>query len=294
MTPATSSSPPSGHRSVTDHAGVRNERVLQQPTMRMTTVDVRSLPGDAVVGLRRQAVAAVASGMSQIQVAQVLGVSRKTVGAWVRSYREHGEASLPPRKRGRRPGEQLALTAEQQSWSVKTIMNSAPEDVGLCHRLWNRQAVVELINREFRICLTPVTVGKYLHRWGLLPDSLTLLRATGKSPQGIPRQRASGRSGVETLRVAWLELDTLDGHVLVAVSGQRSISFMTSVGAFDGVHVRDFAERVRSRHGDGITLVACRWPLEHVDTLLSWLADDASIVLASGAPNGPSLPDGPS
>ena len=61
-------------------------------------------------------VASVESGVSQSHAAHMFGVSRKTVGTWVRAYQVKGEEALRPRRRGRRTGEQLALSAAQQAW----------------------------------------------------------------------------------------------------------------------------------------------------------------------------------
>src|ERR1700738_690593 len=102
----------------------------------MISRDTRSLPAAALEDLRRRAVAAVESGRSQVEVARLLGVSRKTVGVWVRAYRSSGEAAFPPQRRGRRPGEQLALSFPQQRWVVKTLVTGSPDEVGLRYRLW--------------------------------------------------------------------------------------------------------------------------------------------------------------
>src|SRR5438874_8719314 len=110
------------------------------------TRDARSLSAEALETLRRRAVAAVESGESRSEVARLFGVSRKTVGAWVLAYRQHGEDAFRPKTRGRRPGEQLALSPAQQAWTIKTIISGTPDQNGLGHRLWSRPAVVDLVH----------------------------------------------------------------------------------------------------------------------------------------------------
>src|SRR5207248_6829084 len=111
------------------------------------TRDARSLSAEALETLRRRAVAAVEAGESQSEVARLFGVSRKTVGAWVLAYQKEGDDALRPKTRGRRPGEQLALSPAQQAWTVKTIVSGPPDRAGMPHLLWTRQAIAELVNR---------------------------------------------------------------------------------------------------------------------------------------------------
>src|SRR5437763_8494729 len=150
----------------------------------MISRDGRKFPVSALEELRRLAIEAVESGVPQVDVARVVGVSRQTVGNWVRTYRTGGEEALRPRKRGRRPGEQLALSVEQQTWLVNTLVNCTPEQVGLDYWLWTRHAVAELINREFQITLGTASIRNYLIRWGLVAEGhlLQSLRVRHAAP----------------------------------------------------------------------------------------------------------------
>jgi transposase len=132
--------------------------------------DARGLSRDALVDLRRRVVAAVQSGASQTDVARLFGVSRQTVSAWVRAYRNTGDEAFRLATRGRRPGDQLALSLSQQFAIIETITRYTPDGLGMRFRLWTRQAVAELINREFQVALGTTTIGNYLARWGLLAD----------------------------------------------------------------------------------------------------------------------------
>ena len=96
-----------------------------------TSGDARSLPAEALEVLRRRAVAAVEAGMSRTEVARAFGVSRKTVGAWVQAYRAAGDDALRPKPRGRRPGEQLALSPPRQAATLEAIIAGSPETHGL-------------------------------------------------------------------------------------------------------------------------------------------------------------------
>ena len=53
----------------------------------------------------RRAVAALQEGhLSQVRASSTFGVARKTIGLWLRAYRQGGEAALASRKRGPKGG----------------------------------------------------------------------------------------------------------------------------------------------------------------------------------------------
>jgi transposase len=89
----------------------------------MTDGDARSLPGAAQAALRNRAVQAVLDGMTQAQAARVFRVHPDAVNRWIKRYREGGWAGLTEQRRGRRPGEQAALSESQQQrssrWSAR-------------------------------------------------------------------------------------------------------------------------------------------------------------------------------
>src|SRR5439155_5516427 len=141
------------------------------------------------------------------EVARMFGVSRKTVGAWVLAYHKLGDESFRPKTRGRRPGEQLALAPAQQAWTVRTIIDGSPDRHGLPHRLWTRQAIAELVNREFRILLSPATVAQYLVRWGLIEEPHLLEMMRGRVTAVVPNQRSARAVGdpwIPGAEVVWL------------------------------------------------------------------------------------------
>jgi transposase len=217
----------------------------------------RSLPADALERIRRQAVAAVESGVSQSRVAQLFGVSRRSVGTWVRAYQVSGEAALRPRRRGRRVGEQLALSTDQQAWVVATVAESLPDELGLPCLLWTRKAVVELVHREFGVPLSPATADRYLGRWEL------------SVPRWVARDRAAG-----TLLVAWTHprspaaLDRL--NALVAVTTRGVLLFIAGSRPFTDAHLAEFHHRLCVQLGEQVRLRFVVWPAAHSALLDRW------------------------
>src|SRR5215216_7352699 len=128
----------------------------------MTEEDARSLPGAAQAALRNRAVRAVLDGMTQAEAARVFRVHPNAVNRWIKRYREGGWAGLSEQRRGRRPGEQAALSQSQQQEVIALVRDSTPDQLGLAGLLWTRDAVAELIGQRYGLLLARTTVGGYL------------------------------------------------------------------------------------------------------------------------------------
>src|SRR4051812_33889875 len=151
--------------------------------------DFRTLAPATQAELRRVAVAMVRAGKTRIEAAQTVGVNRRFVGQWVKVAAQDGEAVLAGRRRGRRPGEQKALSAAQEDRLRVLVARGCPDQFGLSFALWTRQAVRALIARETGVWLTLSVVGRYLRAWGFTAQR--------------PARRATERRD-EVVR-AWLE-----------------------------------------------------------------------------------------
>jgi transposase len=83
----------------------------------------------------------VLDGMTQAQAGRVFGVHDKAVNRWIRRYREGGWAGLGEQRRGRRPGEQAAVSESQQQEVIALVRESTPTSLawrGFCgpERRW--------------------------------------------------------------------------------------------------------------------------------------------------------------
>lgn len=134
----------------------------------MKTKDFRSLHSQAQEDLRMKAVKAVFEGKTRMEVAHMFGVTRESVGVWVKRYKEGGRKVLKARRRGRPKGG--SLLPWQAAQIVRLITNKRPEQLKLPFYLWMRETVVQLIQKRFGISLSIWTVGRYLARWGFTPQ----------------------------------------------------------------------------------------------------------------------------
>ncbi|WP_328611542.1 helix-turn-helix domain-containing protein [Amycolatopsis sp. NBC_00345] len=272
----------------------------------MTAGDARGIPADALEVLRRRAVVAVEAGSSRAEVARAFGLSRKTVGEWVRAYRTAGDRAFRPKPRGRRPGEQLALSPAQQAWAVKAIIAGTPETYGLPHLLWNRQAVAELVNHRFRVLLSTTTVTHYLTRWSFLDDDAAARDRPAPARRVFPGGADPGLPGREVVWLAWTRPRTPPGagrgqfsaghnlmsgfrdyfgdvNVMSAVSRRGVLYFQAGLGPFDADRAREFLRRLSSQTGRRLDVVVDTWPVQGQDILRS--ASDG-IPVRFGPPRG--------
>ena len=158
--------------------------------MAISLPDARQLSDEVLQSLRLRALRGCELGYSEIEVAELLGLSRETVSRWWTAYVDHGLEALPGDRTGRPVGSGRTLN-DGQAARLRTILNEkSPEEVGIASPLWTRRAVAELIRKEYGIDMPVRTVGEYLERWGY----------TAK----VPRRHAKDQDPEEVRH--WLEV----------------------------------------------------------------------------------------
>jgi transposase len=264
-------------------------------------LDGRKLSAGALEEMRRRAVDAVESGVPQVDVARIFGVSRQTVGNWVRIYRSKGEEALRPRRRGRRPGEQLALSSTQQAWIINTVGNCSPEQVGLRYLLWTRDAVAALITSEFRITLGANSIKNYLVRWGFSAEGQLLQKLRGRHAAVADSLWFAGNSvvtdsawiqGADILWAGWMKMcwstafdgaasesaPGLDMNILLAVSNRGMMFFIMRSDPYDGAQVCDFLVRLTGQVERKCNVVLSWRPKRRLGELQTWAQSNSDRV----------------
>ena len=146
--------------------------------------DFRKLPPATQAELRRVAVNMVLSGKSRVEVADAIGVNRRFVGEWVQAFEASGATALVGGKRGRRPGEQKALSPRQATTIRRLVVGRCPDQLKLPFALWTREAIGQLIEQHTGIRLSLTAIGTYLAAWGLTPQK-PIRRATERDEAAI-------------------------------------------------------------------------------------------------------------
>ena len=157
--------------------------------MAISLPDARELSDEVLKALRLRALRGCELGLSEVQVAEVLGVARETVCRWWSAYADCGVAALPRCRSGRPLGSGRLLSEAQAERLQRLLRTHQPEELGIAAPLWTRPAVRDLVRKEYDLDLAVRTVGRYLWRWGF----------TAKRPR-----RRAGDQDPEEVR-PWLE-----------------------------------------------------------------------------------------
>ena len=273
----------------------------------MTDEDTRSLPPAAQAALRNRAIRAVLDGMTQAEAARVFGVHRNAVNRWIKRYRRGGWAGLAERRRGRRPGEQPALSERQQQEVMALVRDATPDQLGLAGFLWTRDAVAELIARRYGLGLARTTVGGYLRGWGFSPQR-PQRRALEQHPAAVARWLATEFPAIRAQArreggvVLWLDemgvrSDAAAGrswapvgqtpvikgtgkrfrvNMISAISNQGMLRFRLFTGSFSGPVFIDFLRRLlRDSGGRRVHLIVDGHPVHRSKLVSAWVGRHA-------------------
>jgi transposase len=269
----------------------------------MTNEDTRSLPAAAQAALRNRAVRAVLGGLTQAQAARVFGVHPNAVNRWIKRYREGGFPGLAARRRGRRAGEQAALTGTQQQEVIALVRDSTPDQLGLPGFLWTREAVAELIARRYGVRLARTTMGAYLRGWGFSPQK-PQRRALEQNPAAVARWLAEEFPAIRAQAhreggvVLWLDemgirSDATAGrswapvgqapvikrtgkrfrvNMISAISNAGRLRFRLFTGSFTGAMFIDFLGRLlRDCAGQKVHLIVDGHPVHRAKLVSAWV-----------------------
>lgn len=153
----------------------------------MEKQDARKLEPAAQYELRKQVIRSWKRGCNRVRISEEVGLSYPAVCGIIKRYRASEDSSvnvLAPAKRGRREGESRALTEEQEVLIQRLIVEKRPEQMKMDFALWNRAAVMQLIESECGIKLSVRGVGNYLKRWGYTPQK-PIKRAYEQCPEAV-------------------------------------------------------------------------------------------------------------
>lgn len=124
---------------------------------------------------RRLAVQMVLNGTPQVEVAQLMGVSARSVRKWMRRYRRRGEEGLMTQPVTGRPPK----LARRQEQSVLGWLQHPATRYGFATDLWTARRVAQLIEKKFAVHFN----HRYINQW------LTQRNITPQKPERVPRER---------------------------------------------------------------------------------------------------------
>lgn len=155
----------------------------------MQKIDARKLSRTELMEKRRYVIELHEENVPVMQIVKISGLSWPAVNTAIKRYKTTDIENLEPERRGRKKGTGRFLSDEQEIELRNTLYQKRPWQVRLktqhseSPRLWNRDAVRQLIWQQYELSLSESAVAKYLYRWGFPPmkqNQLPIKRCTRK------------------------------------------------------------------------------------------------------------------
>lgn len=135
---------------------------------------------------RRRGIEMLHDGYTPVEVAQQLGVDRRSVRRWHAAYRQQGDTGIQARPT---PGRPPALTAKDKQRLEKLLLKGA-KAAGFSTDLWTCPRVAELIWDRFAVDYHVDHIGRLLHSLGFSPQK--------PAPRAVERDEEAIRRWVKT------------------------------------------------------------------------------------------------
>ncbi|AOU98294.1 IS630 family transposase [Acidihalobacter yilgarnensis] len=150
----------------------------------MEKEDARKQSREVLHERRKQVIRLYRKGMPVMRIVEHSGLSWYAVNAAITAYSTAGAVALKPAARGKKQGSGRRLSGSQEMAVRQIICDKRPEQLKMEFALWNRAAVMQLIERECGIKLSVRGVGNHLKRWGFTPQK-PIKKAYEQSPEAV-------------------------------------------------------------------------------------------------------------
>lgn len=150
----------------------------------MDKEDARHQTLDRLHERRKQVIRLHRQDYGVMQIVELTGLSYPTVRRAIDLYEVGGLAAIKPSQRGKAPGHGRSLSQAQEANIQRIICDKRPEQLKMDFALWNRAAVMQLIEHECGITLSVRGVGSYLARWGFTPQK-PIKKAYEQRPEAV-------------------------------------------------------------------------------------------------------------
>jgi len=131
----------------------------------MEKIDARKLTPRELSEKRKIVIKLRKKGISNKEVAQIVGISEQTTSLYYSRYKKEGNEIFKVKAAGRPKRSGKKLTDEQENNIIRQLIDKTPQQLQFKFALWTREAVRQLIKQETNIDLPLSTTGYYLKRW---------------------------------------------------------------------------------------------------------------------------------
>jgi transposase len=271
--------------------------------MAISLPDARQLSDEVLEALRLRALHGCELGFTEVDVADLLGVSHETVSRWWTAYADGGLGALPGDRTGRPVGSGRTLSDEQARNIQEQMDHHSPEELGIAAALWSRKAVRDLIRDEFGIDMPVRTVGEYLKRWGYTAKS-PRRHAKDQDPDEVDEwlewtypaiERRAAREGAEIYwcdetgaaadehprkgyarkgHPAWIEVPRphIRMNLVATITNGGEVHFLTYAGSMTAALFITFLGKLLSETTRKVFLILDRLPAHESKEVADWVA----------------------
>jgi len=221
-----------------------------------------------------------------MRIVELVGLTYPTVRGTIDRYEQGGAAAIKPAQRGKRAGQGRSLTEAQEVTIRQIICDKRPEQLKMDFALWNRAAVMQLIERECGIKLSVRGVGNYLARWGFTPQK-PIKKAYEQRPEAVQawldeqypemvNTDVRGRSYAPAGKtpVAYTVGGTRQKLSMIAtVTNQGKTRWMIIDEAFNSDKLIEFLEALIKDAGRKVFLILDNLRVHHSKPVKAWAAE---------------------
>jgi transposase len=272
--------------------------------MALSLPDARQLSDEVLEALRLRALHGCELGFTEVDVADLLGVSRETVSRWWTAYAAGGLGAIPGDRTGCPVGSGRTLSDEQARHIQQQIDDHNPEDLGIAAALWTRKAVRDLIHNECGIEMPVRTVGEYLKRWGYTAK-VPRRHAKGQDPEEVREwleetyPAIERRAAAEDAEILWCDetgaaadqqphrgyartgvparMEVPDSHIrinqIATISNEGAVHFLTYKETMTAALFITFLERLLSETSRKVFLIVDRLKAHEAKAVEDWVAE---------------------
>jgi transposase len=262
------------------------------------------LSDEVLEALRLRALRGRELGFTEADIADLLGVSRETVSRWWTAYTTGGRDALPSARTGRPVGSGRTLSEDQARHLRQLIDDHSPEELGIPAALWTRQAVRDLIHKEYAIEMPVRTVGEYLKRWGYTAK-VPRRHARDQDPEEVREwieetyPAMEERAAREDAEIHWCDetgaaadqqprkgysrrgrpapIEVPDPHIrmnqISTVTNEGSVHFMTYKETMTAALFITFLEGLLRATARKVFLIVDRLPAHEAQAVEDWVAE---------------------
>ena len=266
--------------------------------------DARKLSSEVQEEKRKQAIRLHLEGLRYKVIAELVGVHFETVGKWVRAYKAGGANAIAAQTQGRKPGTGCALSPEQEKSIQQLIADKRPDQLKMAYVLWNRKAVMDLIQEQLGVKLAIRTVGDYLAKWRVTPQK-PLKRAYEQSPAKVQKwldeeyPQIKSKARTENAEIYWgdetvIRSDCQHGrgyapkgkttvialcarrsstNMIAAIANQGKVRFQIYDGSMNAERLIGFMKRLIKDAKRKVILILDNLRVHHAKVVKKWLTD---------------------